>query len=85
MSDQNKKKPVENKGGINPVVAGVAGAIIGAGAAAAAIVLSDEEKRKQLGNSLNEVKDKAEELVEDAQKGVQDKKEEIEKKLAQDK
>lgn len=85
MPDQSKKKQDGGKGGINPVVAGVAGAVIGAGVAAAAIVLSDEEKRKQLGNSLNEVKDKAEDLIEDAQKGIQDKKEEVEKKLAQDK
>lgn len=41
-----------DKKGLNPLATGVAGAIIGAAAAAAAIALSDEKNRKKVENVL---------------------------------
>ena len=42
----------EDKKGLNPLATGVAGAIIGAAAAAAAIALSDEKNRKKVEQAL---------------------------------
>jgi hypothetical protein len=48
----NEKK----SGGVNPVAVGLAGAVVGAAAAAGAIVLADEKNRKKLEKVLGDLK-----------------------------
>ena len=51
--------------GVNPVVVGVAGAIIGAGVAvAASVALKDEKTRKKVKEVLHSLKDQAEGYIE---------------------
>jgi hypothetical protein len=84
MTDQ--KKQTKGKDGVNPVVAGVTGAVIGVGiavAGAAAVVLNDKKSRDQVKKVLSSVKDQALDYIEDIQKDVQDGRSEVEEKLAQ--
>jgi hypothetical protein len=53
-----------NKSGVNPVVAGVAGVVVGAGVAAA-ISLKDEKNRQQAKKALDTVKTKAQKYAEE--------------------
>lgn len=79
------KKP-EVKEGVNPVVAAVTGAVVGAGivaAGAGAVVLSDEENRKKIKKVINNVKDRAEDYLAGIEKQADDKKSEIEEKIAE--
>lgn len=57
----------ENKG-VNPVAVGLAGAVVGAAAAAGAIVLADEKNRKKLEKILSELKDQGFKVLEVVQK-----------------
>lgn len=52
----------DSKKGINPAAAGLAGAVIGAAAGAAAVVLSQPENRKRLGKGVKELRNRGEEL-----------------------
>lgn len=88
MTDQNYKKQDKGNGGVNPVIAAVTGAIVGAGVAAAVagtVALKDEKNRERVKEILTNAKDKAIGYVEDMQKQAQDKKVEVEGKLAEDK
>jgi hypothetical protein len=76
MANKSKKKE-----SVNPVMAGVTGALLGGAAVAAAMTLSNEKKREEIKDTLNEAKDKAQGYWEE----VQDKKEEIEDKLTESK
>ena len=63
MTD-NKK----NNDGINPVVAAITGAAVGAGVAiAGAAVLRDEENRKKVTDTMHALKDKGMEYVDGMQ------------------
>ena len=85
MTDHNQKKGA-GKGGVNPVVAAVTGAVVGAGVAiAGAVALKDEKNRKKVKEVLTNVKDQAVGYMEDMQKQTQDKKSQIEEKLAEGK
>lgn len=76
----------KNKGGINPVVAAVAGAVVGAGVGiAGAVVLGDKKNREKINKVLNNVKDQAVDYVEGVQKQAEDKKSEIEKEFVKGK
>ena len=46
----------DDKKGVNPVAVGLAGAVVGAAAAAGAIVLSDEKNRQKLEKALESLK-----------------------------
>jgi hypothetical protein len=47
----------QNQGGINPVAAAVAGAVVGAGVGiAGAVVLGDKKNREKIGKVLNKKK-----------------------------
>ena len=46
----------DEKKGMNPVAVGLAGAVVGAAAAAGAIVLSDEKNRQKLEKALESLK-----------------------------
>ncbi|MFA6532776.1 MAG: hypothetical protein WCT22_02140 [Patescibacteria group bacterium] len=76
----------QNQGGINPVAAAVAGAVVGAGVGiAGAVVLGDKKNREKIGKVLNNAKNQAVNYVEGVQKQAEVKKEEIEEKLTKDK
>jgi len=84
MTDQKKQN--KDKDGVNPVVAGVTGAVIGVGIAAAgvaAVMLNDKKGRDKVKKVLSNVKDQALDYIEDMQKDVQDERSEVEEKLAQ--
>lgn len=46
----------DKKGGVNPMVASLAGAAIGAAVGAGAVILSDEKNRKKLESALEGLK-----------------------------
>ncbi len=76
----------QNKGGINPVAAAVAGAVVGAGVAVAgAAVLSNKKNREKIGKALNNVRNQAVDYVEGMKKQAEDKKDEVETKLTEGK
>lgn len=58
----------DKKSGVSPVMAGLAGAAVGAAAAAGAIVLSDEKNRKKLEKILSELKDQGFKVMDIVQK-----------------
>lgn len=61
MAD-NKKD--DHNQGVNPVAAGVAGAVIGAGVAVAATkILSDEETRNKIMDKAKDIRDQVKERV----------------------
>lgn len=83
MINQNQKKQDKEKGGVNPVVAAVTGAVVGAGVAiAGAIALKDEKNRQKVKDVLTNAKDQAVGYMEDIQKQAQDKKIEIQDKIS---
>jgi hypothetical protein len=64
MSDT--KQTQNKKSGVNPVAAGVAGAIVGAGVAVAATAaMKDEKTREQVKKVLHKVKNQASEYMND--------------------
>jgi gas vesicle protein len=81
MTHNDQQKQSSEKGGIHPAVAAVAGALVGVGVAGA-VALKDEKNRKKVKKVLSHVKDQAMGYMEDMQKQAQDKKGEIEEKLA---
>lgn len=46
----------DEKKGVNPIAIGLAGAVVGAAAAAGAIILADEKNRQKLGKTVEELK-----------------------------
>jgi len=70
---------------MSPIVASVAGAVVGAGVAVAAVVLSNEKNRKKMKDLLTGMKNKATGHVEDVQKKTQEKIDEAEVKIAEGK
>lgn len=72
----------QNQGGINPVAAAVAGAVVGAGiGVAGAVIMGNKKNREKISKVLNNAKDQAINYVEGVQKQAQDKKDEVEEKL----
>ena len=66
--------------GVNPVMAGVAGAVAGAGlAVAASTALKDEKNRQKVKQVLSNIKDHAQEYVADAEVNLKAKEEEAKK------
>lgn len=56
------------KKSVNPLEAGVVGAIIGAAATAAAVVLSDEKNRKKAEQILNDLQKKGDKIIKEISK-----------------
>jgi uncharacterized membrane protein YgaE (UPF0421/DUF939 family) len=85
--NQHQKKQDKGKSSVNSVVAGVTGAVIGAGiaVAGAAVVLNDKKNREKVKKVLTSVKKQAIGYMEGVQKQTQDKKDEVEEKLAEGK
>lgn len=68
----------QNQNGISPVAAAVAGAVVGAGVAVAGtMILEDKRNREKIKKVLNNAKNQAINYVEDMQKQVKDKKNEV--------
>lgn len=72
----------EGKKGVNPLATGVAGAIIGAAAAAAAIALSDEKNRKKAEGILKDLQKQGNKVLKEVTKKAMELKEMGERKLA---
>lgn len=80
MKDNNQR------GGVSPVMAAVAGAVVGAGVAVAgAIVLEDKKNREKIKKVLNNTKNQAINYMESIQKQAENRKGEIEEKLTEGK
>ncbi len=80
MSKQGSKTA-----GVNPMVAAVAGAVVGAGIAVAGVVLSDEKNREKIVKAVTTVKDDVTHYVEKTQKQVEVEKKALEKRILADK
>lgn len=63
MANNDKKS-----GGVNPMVASLAGAAIGAAVGAGAVILSDEKNRKKLESALEGLKKQGFDVLEIAKK-----------------
>lgn len=85
MNDRKMSKQGGVKGGINPVVVAVAGAVVGAGIAVAGVVLSDEKNREKIVNAANTVRDDVTHYVEKTQKQIELEKKILEKRILADK
>ena len=85
MTTQKLKKQDEEAGGVNPFVAAVAGAVVGAGVAVAGVALADEKNRKKINVAVTDAKELTMEYMANIQKQAQEKKNEIEGKLIADK
>ncbi len=90
MADKNNnydhkrenKKNTRDKDVINSMVAGAAGAVIGAGVAiAGAAVLRDEKNREKVKYMLSKVKDQATETLHDARDTAMEKKDQVQDKV----
>ena len=83
MTDRTKKKQTSEKTDINPIVAGVTGAVIGAGVAiAGAALLGDEKKRIKAKKILSNVRDGAVNYVRDLENQIRAQEGVVEEKLA---
>ena len=85
MKDLKTNKQVGMDVGFNPMVAAVAGAVVGAGIAVAGVALSDEKNRKTVIKVATNMKDDLITYVEKTQEQAELKKEELGKKIAKDK
>lgn len=72
MADGEKKS-------VNPLEAGVIGAIIGAAATAAAVVLSDEKNRKKAEKILNDLQNKGDKIIKEISQKALEIKDQVEK------
>lgn len=79
MNDQNK--PEDKKGGVNPAVAAVAGAVVGAAAVgvAAVAVLANNKSRKQAEDAIDAAKGKVEDVKENVEEKIGEGKAKVEK------
>lgn len=75
----NKKKVEVKENGVNPVVAVVTGALVGAGVIAGAVVLSDKKNREKIGNAVNNAKEQAANKFEEVKGQTVSKFEEVKK------
>lgn len=84
MKDNHKKT--------NPIVAGIAGAVVGVAAGATAAFLSDKKNRKMIGkkvdqlvdegkDKINDIRDDVQDKIDEAKSGLRDKKNEVKKDL----
>lgn len=79
MTDPNQKQQDQKKGGLNPVVAAVAGAVVGAAAVgvAGAAVLANDDSRKKVEKVIDKTKDN----ISDMKTGVEEKITEVHEKV----
>jgi len=71
MTNQEQKKQIKKKSGINPVAAAVTGLIVGAGATiAGAIALNDKNNRKKITTAVTDTNDRVQKTMDKAEKKV---------------
>ncbi|MDO8583526.1 MAG: hypothetical protein Q7R51_03265 [bacterium] len=72
MTDQNQKQQNNQKGGVNPIVTGVTGAVIGAAAVgiAGAAILANDDNRKQVEKIIDATKDKVADIKENVEEKI---------------
>jgi hypothetical protein len=75
MNDTKKTEDKKDTKGVNPVVAAVTGAIVGAGIVAGAIAINDKPTRDKVTGAIDDVKAKAENMIKESQVKVADEKE----------
>ena len=85
MKDQMQNKKNEKKENIHPIVTTIAGAVIGAGIAAAGIILSKEKNRTKIKEVAHTVKRNVVESAKDLKNRAKMEKQELEKRLLTDK
>lgn len=73
------------KKGVSPLATGVAGAIIGAAAAAAAIALSDEKNRKKAQTILESLEKEGDKVLKEISKRAMELKDTVGKTISSDK
>lgn len=67
----------QKKGGMNPMLASLAGAAVGAAVGAGAIILSDEKNRKKLESALESLKKQGFNVMEIVQREAENVKKQI--------
>lgn len=72
QSERQVSDMAENNKGINPLAAGLAGAVVGAAAAAGAIILADEKNRAKLEKTIGELKKQGFKVMEVVQSSAQE-------------
>lgn len=72
MSNHDKKQKHDENGGVNPVAAAVAGAVVGAAAVgiAGAAVMANDDSRKKLENVIDDAKDNVAGVKADVEKKI---------------
>lgn len=86
MTNSKQTKEEEKKSGFSPVIAAVAGAVVGVGVAiAGAVALADKENKQKVDDAIANTKDKAKGIIKDVQAQVEDKQNQVEKKVSQEK
>jgi len=85
MKNQNQNKQIAKKEKIHPIVTTVAGAVIGAGIAAAGIILSEEKNRTKIKEVAQKVKKNVVESAKDLKNRAKMEKQELAKRLLVDK
>lgn len=77
MTDIDQRKQEKRKTGFSPVVAAVAGAIVGAGVAVAGAAVLDKKNRKKVEKAFTNVKNQATGYIKELKKEVKETKKEI--------
>jgi hypothetical protein len=73
MTDIHQKKEVKTTNVVNPIIAGIAGAVAGGVAVAAAIVMSDKKNQKKVAGALVDAKEKITQKIEEVVLNVKEK------------
>ncbi|MFA5828790.1 MAG: hypothetical protein WC841_05550 [Candidatus Shapirobacteria bacterium] len=84
MTDVQKKREVKNTNGVNPIVAGIAGAVVGGVAVATSMVMSNKKNRDKIKAGLASAKDKTVEYLDEVKKQASDRKSEVKEKVIQE-
>lgn len=63
MADIHKKTEIKKVNTMNPIVAGIAGAVAGGMAVAAAVLMSDKKNQKKVRDAFADAKDKVTDYV----------------------
>lgn len=71
----------KNQNSVNPIAAGIAGAVAGGAAVASAFIMSDKKNQKKVKDVLANVKDQAVDYLEDMQKKAQNIKGDMKSKI----
>jgi len=85
MTNQKQNKQSEKKGNVSPVVAAVAGAVVGAGIAVAGVVLSEEKNRNKIKDVSTKVKNDVVKNIDNIRNRAEIEKQKLEARIFKDK